>query len=253
MKKRMYFSGISVIACLVIGGFLACQGGPSAGGGGNVFMDSTGSDVIGAMNRFAAPLATGATPTNFNFNQRYQAEKTGDNLLADPYFEGELMGIGQFVGGWRGNGQNADTKTNFSTAELTQPAPSPTCLFLAPAEIAPQILQRVLVEPDAYYYVSAWIMHRAAMPTVEFTLSLYPGPTTLMPEYNSRITTSRALRNGWNHVAVIVQIPPADTPIGSTPYLDIRFTGKSVNNPNTYYITNAEIYKLIDSSLTSVN
>ena len=218
------------------------------------------------------------------FTRIYQGIIASQNLILDTNFEANSRNSGSFINTaltasvWRTNQWPNAAPTGEWKGEAPFDAagnepPLGRAIHLLPLDRNPQIMQRFYVEPGSWYFVSAWIYaENDNNLSLQVSSALFSEPGPAQPGARARIATFDAVPAGgeWTQFAYIIQVPDNLEPfydpdsgeqtagvLGPRAYMDIRFqglrdpvqSGNAEDIPNTFYITNVEVYQLLEDSV----
>jgi len=253
---RIFLKPAVLLAVLILAaGLGACASSGGSTGGSSDIQAITGPvTVTGKYLEFFELVES--DPQAFQLQKDHlqdirQATANPPNLLGNPNFSSNGKG-GTYTGNWGSGGW--DGKANFTAASPGENPPAPKSLLLpkwSAAITAPfEVMQRVPVEPGAYYYVSTWY----------YAMSKSMG-TLVWMDLNSAGDTYNALgrifvnsviyveaAETWKQLAFIVQIPPEAAKFTDSPHLGFRFR-QNRNDITDAYFTKTEIYKLDPDSI----
>ena len=192
---------------------------------------------------------------------KYQGQASTYNYLYNHDFNtnGQNPSTG-YVGNWASN--LWEDKADFTVSSPLPAPPAPKCLYLPGAptndDNSREVMQRVPIDSDSYYYASVWAYKLTGNPTGNLvTVSLYGDDKGTATEAYSRVNLNMGALNNigmpnsqWYQISFIVKIPDLSGTPATAPHLDFRFK-QSVGNGNTIpvYLTFAEVFKLFPGTV----
>ena len=250
-KRPVFF----ILIGLLIAIFAACGTGGQTGQGSSTPAGQAqakqetgnlvGPNLEGNLVKFPELVEKSPVITEVTLGTKYQGIAATYNLLKNPNFS--IGGIGSgFTDGWRSNAWGG--KRDFIGHSPGSNPPAPTALLLTPQESSgTEVMQRVQVEPDNWYYVSVWAYREDTASRLQMALSIYSQPGDVQANAHARIVTYNNIDPGkWKQTNFIIFIPPAADYSGANPYLDFRFR-MDPGATGTSYITKAELCKTAQS------
>jgi len=203
------------------------------------------------------PTSVTLTGTTLPSTPTYQGQASTMNKLYNPDFDSDGQPVGAYTGNWVSNLWNG--KTDFTTDSPSWlNAPALKCLYMPPPTDGinlMEVMQRVPVESNQWYYVSVWYYRNANASANMLDFTVYGDATGPFTEAYTQVGVnlgafnSTAKAGEWNHISLILQIPDLSGIATATdPQLEMKFKQNLMTAIPIYY-TKAEIFKLFPGTV----
>ena len=247
---------VLVLAVFMIFGLAGCVTTNTASTGGGTPVSIEPIELEGSYFEFPEPVDDNPQAMSLNreaLQEKYKGISNTANMVANPDFEIEGK-VGGFVGNW-GSGNWKEPRYTAKSPGTNPPALR--CCYLPRSDGVKDVMQRVPVEPGAWYYISFWTYWEENGTGNMTSFAIYGNPNDgYGPKANARVNINARNYMGrnvnvWTKSSFIVQIPEEmkEIPGAKNPHLDIRFRQAPDADTPPLWFTKVEIHKLLPESV----